>query len=79
MFHRECQKHRNEEFHNKAKQRIRIVNWYNKFKRKVEEDEPPQVKIYVRQNSIDMQRSSTETIKMWIYNVKELMKTLKVT
>ena len=40
MFYRECWKHRNKEFHNEAKQRIRIVNWCNKLKRTVEEDEP---------------------------------------
>ena len=73
-FCNQCWKHRNEEFHNEEKQRVRMINWYNNLKRKVEQDEPPQVKLFVRRNHIDVQRSSTETIKTWIYNVKEIMK-----
>ena len=44
------------------------------MKRKVEENEPPQVKIFARRNKINVQSFSIETIKKWIYNVTDLSK-----
>ena len=42
--------------------------------RNTEENEPSQVKVFMRRSRIDIERCSTETIKMPIYNVKNLIK-----
>ena len=44
------------------------------MKRKAEENEPPQVQLFVRRSKINIERCSTETIKTWIYNVKNLIR-----
>ena len=73
-FYNECWRHRNDEFHDEAKQRNRFINWYEKLKKEVESHEPPQVKLFVRRSALDLKRCSTETIRTWIHNVKELQK-----
>ena len=51
-----------------------MIKWYEEVKRKVEENEPPQVKMFARRNKINVQSYSIETIKKWIYNVTDLSK-----
>ena len=74
QFYRKCWMHRNESYHNPETQRNRIIEWYNKLKSYIERDEPLIVKLFVRKNPINVEDSNTETIKRWIYNVKEIMK-----
>ena len=74
MFYNECWKHQNEEFHSEVKQRNYFVNWYEKLRKEVELNKPPQVKLFVRRNALELRRCSIETIRTWIYNVKELQK-----
>ena len=44
------------------------------MKKEVELNEPPQVKLFVRRNALELRRYSIETIRTWIYNMKELQK-----
>ena len=74
LFYKECWTCRNEWYYNEGKQRSRVIKWYEEVKRKVEENEPPQVKMFVRRNKINVQSCSIETIKKWIYNVTDLSK-----
>ena len=39
--------------------------------------EPAQVKLFVRRNKIDVRRCKNETIRLWIYNVNEVIKKSK--
>ena len=73
-FYNECWKHRNEVFHNEKLQRVRMIKWYEKLKEEVEMNDPPQVKLFAQRTALDVERSNTETIKMWIQNVKELQR-----
>ena len=54
-----------------------MVQWYKEVKRNAEVNEPPQVKLLVRLSKINIERCSTETIKMRIRNAKKLIKRLK--
>ena len=74
LFCNKCWKHRNECLHDAEMQRKRIISWHDKIKEKVENDEPPTVKLFAMRNKIDAERCSTETIRVWIYNVKEIIK-----
>ena len=74
LFYNECWKCRNEYLHDTDMQRQRIISWCKKLKEKVEKEEPPQVKLFATRNRINVEQNSTETIRMWIYNVKEIMK-----
>ena len=40
----------------------------------VEEKEPLAVKMHARRNKIDVERSSVEGIKRWIYRIKDMIK-----
>ena len=73
----ECWEHRNEEFHNETKQRSRIINWHAELKEEVELNDPHQVKLFVKRTALDLNRCNTDTIRIWMHNVKELQKKVK--
>ena len=50
------------------------MQWYKEVKKDAEENEPPQVKFFVRRSKINIERCSRETIKIWIYNTKKLIR-----
>ena len=60
-------------------QRDRVIKWCNKLKNSIEREEPLQVKLTIRKNPIDSNRSNTETIKRWLYNAKEIIKKVEKT
>ena len=51
-----------------------MIKWYEKLKEEVEMNDPPKVKLFAQRTALDVERSNTETIKMWIQNVKELQR-----
>ena len=51
-----------------------MVKWCKNLKIKVERDKPPQVKLFVQRNVINVQRSSIESMKTYMHNVKEVMR-----
>ena len=55
-------------------QRRRVIEWKEKLENQVEEKEPLAVKMYARRNKIDVERSSVEGIKRWIYGIKDMIK-----
>ena len=77
LFYNKCQKHRNKCMQDTRMQRNRMISQYKKLKTKVEQDKPPQVKLFVRRNKINVDRSSAKLIRLQIYNVKEVMKKLE--
>ena len=79
LFYKECWTSRNECNFNEEQQRNRVMKWYEEVKRNVEENEPLAVKTFVRRNAINVQRCSVDTIKQWIYNVKEISKKVQKT
>ena len=74
-----CWKHRNEEYHDEEKQRKKIVAWYDKVKRKAENSNDTQLKMYARSKALDIEQSRTETIKRWIFNMNEFEKRMEKT
>lgn len=69
-----CWKERNEEYHNDDKQRNRLMKWYEKIKLKAENSNQRQMRLHVKKNEMKVQQCRTETIKRWMYNVKEFEK-----
>ena len=74
IFHKDCWKQRNYEYHDQDKQRKRIIEWYHKLKSCIERNEPRMVNIFIIRNQIEVNDCDTEVIKCWIYNAKEVMK-----
>ena len=70
----ECWKHRNEAYHDPIKQRNRMLEWYNKIKNYIERNEPRMVNLYIRKHEINVNECTTDTIRKWILNAKEVMK-----
>ena len=73
-YYQICQKHQNKIYYDKKKQRKRAVEQQKNIKNHIEDYEPPQVKLFIQRNEINVEKSNTETIIQWIYNVKEMMK-----
>ena len=79
MFYKECWKSRNECNNNVEQQKNRVIKWYEEVKQNIEENEPIAVKTFARRNAINVQRCNVDTIKQWIYNVKEIIKKVQRT
>jgi len=79
QYYDECWKHRNEEYHNEEKQRKRIITWYERVRKKAENSNDNQIRMYVNKKVLDVERSKTDTIKRWIYNLKEFEKRMEKT
>ena len=73
-YYKTCWDHRNEEYHNETTQRRRIIQQYHNIKNHVENNAPMQVKTFVSRNKIQVDRSKTEVILQWIYNVKKVIR-----
>ena len=71
-FYAKCWKHRNEAYHDKEKQKIRIKNWLRKEKEMAMQSENAQVREYANVFKINEDRSDIEKIKKWIMNLKKL-------
>jgi len=78
-YYYECWKHRNEEHHNEEKQRKKLLDWYEKVKQKAESCDDPQVRLFVEKKSLDVEKCRNETIKRWIFNLKEFEKRMEKT
>ena len=79
LFYKECWTLRNECNNNEEQQRNRVTKWYEEVKHNVEVNEPLAVQTFVRRNKIKVQRSSIESIKQWMCNVKEISKKVQRT
>ena len=66
LFYVQCWKHRNEEHNDSEKQQIRHVKWCEELSKHAEDKEPPQVKMFVKRNKINIEHCQTETIKKWV-------------
>jgi hypothetical protein len=71
-YYNECWKDRNKVMNDDTKQRERLKKWYEKEKRKAETSEYRQLNLYVQRSKIDLERSTCETIKKWIMNLKHI-------
>ena len=65
-------KHRNECMHDEDKQRKRVIEWYENVNSRIVNSEMTQLKMHVRRCKINLQQSTIEKIRRWIWNVKEL-------
>ena len=70
----ECWKDRNEHLHDEEKQKERLVKWFEKEKTKALSSEYRQIKLYAERCKIDVNRSTCDTIKRWIRNLKRIEK-----
>ena len=78
-FYDACWKHRNDEYHNEEKQKKKLRDWYEKVKAKAENSDDTQIKLYVCKKRIDIDKCNNETIKRWLYNLKEFEKRIEKT
>jgi len=74
-----CWKHRNSEYHDEEKQRKRLIKWYEKVKRKTENSNDRQLRMYGETREIDVNRCKNDTIKRWMHNTKEFEKRMEKT
>ena len=72
-----CWKEYNKEYHDEAKQRSRVVKWYEKVKVKAESGVDEQLKKYVQKHQIEVEQYKTETVRRWINNVREFERKLE--
>ena len=70
--------HRNEYYFNKEKQIKRVLQWCKEVKRKVEEDEPPQVQLFVKRSKLNIERCSADTIENSTHDVKNLIQKVEM-
>ena len=73
-FYVQCWKKRNETYHDEGKQRERIKKWYENEMNKAKSSEIRQLRDYTQKFKLNEERSSTEMMKVWIKNLKELEK-----
>jgi len=73
-FYVQCWKKRNETYHDEGKQRERIKKWYENEINKAKSSEIRQLRDYAQKFKLNEERSSTEMMKVWIKNLKELEK-----
>ena len=73
-FYVQCWKKRNETYHDEGKQRERIKKWYENKMNKAKSSEIRQLRDYAQKFKLNEERSSTEMMKVWIKNLKELEK-----
>ena len=76
-YYLQCWKDRNEDHMNEEKQRTRVLRWYHKLLKKVEESTDMQVKKYVMKHQIDVEHSRTDSIRTWINNVKNFQRKME--
>ena len=74
FFYSQCWKHRNLSMHDEDKQRDRLSKWYEKEKRKAENSEHNQIRLYVQKSKLDVIRCKCDTIRRWIMNLKRIEK-----
>ena len=74
LFYNICLKDRNEWFYNAEKQRKRAIEWYKNMKKHIENNKLVQVKIFVRRNEMNINRSKIKNITQQIYNMKEMIR-----
>ena len=74
-----CWKHRNNEHHEEEKQRKRLIKWYEKVKRKAENSNDRQLRMYGEKREINVNRCKNDTIKRWMHNTKEFEKRMEKT
>ena len=60
--------------HNEEKKKERLRKWYEKEKTKAEQSEYRQIKTYAERCRIDVNRCNSDTIKIWIRNLKRIEK-----
>ena len=60
--------------HDEDKQRDRLSKWYEKEKRKAENSEHNQIRLYVQKSKLDVIRCKCDTIRRWIMNLKRIEK-----
>ena len=72
-----CQRHRNEVYYNEEGQKQRITKWYQNEKERAENSEIQQVKEYAKKFAINIEQCSSETIKIWIKNLKIIEKKIQ--
>ena len=73
-FYTKYWKHRNEAYHDGEKQRLRIKKWFLNERENALNSRKVQIKQYATKFDIDSERSSVETMKIWIKNKKILEK-----
>ena len=74
QYYKTCWDHRNEVAQDEEKQREQVLVWYNNVKLRVEIQEPMQVRLFAIRNKIQPERTRTESIVQWIYNVLKMMR-----
>ena len=64
-------------YYNEEGQKQRITKWYQNEKERAENSEIQQVKEYAKKFAINIEQCSSETIKIWIKNLKIIEKKIQ--
>ena len=78
-YYAACWKERNIEHHDEEKQRNRVLKWHANMMNKVENSVEEQLRKYVQQHPIEVDKCKTESIRRWINNVKEFERRMERT
>ena len=73
-FYVKCWKKRNEIYHNEEKQKVRIKKWYKNEMNRAKNSDVKQVRDYTQKFKINEECCSSETMKIWIKNLKVIEK-----
>ena len=71
------QKDRNEHFHNKGKQKERVLQQKQNLEKYATENENVNIRLFMERMKINEQLSSSRTILKWICNVNDTIKKVK--
>ena len=77
LYYQKCWKHRNDQYHNEDEQKRRAIAQKRDIERYVETNESINVRNFMRQINIGAQQSSSKMILKWIYNMKNVMKSVE--
>ena len=74
LYYSYCWEDRNNKLHDRVMQRERVVNWYEKEKRKARQSQYPQVKKCMEKREVNLETLNTEYIRRWTYSLRVLKK-----
>ena len=69
-----CWEDRNKHLYNRVKQRLRVIDWYEREKEIALNSEYPQVRKFMQANEMKVEEKTTECIKRWVLLLKEFKK-----
>ena len=74
MFYSRAWSHRNEVMHDKDIYRKYMIKWYERIVEEIEKGDKPDMKIYVRNQKLDLEKSDTGYVRLWNLYTTKMMK-----